>query len=78
MPISLTYLRANLYKIVDQILASGVPVEIERHGLKVRIMPISPHDKLSRLKKRTQVVNGNSDELVHFDWSSHWNEEKNL
>ena len=33
--------------------------------------------KLANLKRRDYIV-GNSDELVHSDWSSEWNELKNL
>jgi hypothetical protein len=32
---------------------------------------------LSKLKKRDYII-GNSDDLVHMDWSSEWNELKNL
>lgn len=35
MPISLTKLRADLYKIVDQVIKTGIPIEIERDGKRV-------------------------------------------
>jgi antitoxin (DNA-binding transcriptional repressor) of toxin-antitoxin stability system len=78
MSMSLTYLRSHLYKIVDEVIDSGVPVEIERHGQKIRIMSVQPKDKLNRLKQHKNVVTGDSDELVHFDWSNNWDEKKNL
>ena len=34
-------------------------------------------DKLSKLKKRDYIV-GDSDDIVHMDWSSEWSELKNL
>lgn len=34
-------------------------------------------DKLSKLKKRDHIV-GNPEDIVHMDWSSEWNELKNL
>jgi prevent-host-death family protein len=37
--ISITQLRQNLFNIIDQVLATGKPVEIERHGKRVLIMP---------------------------------------
>jgi hypothetical protein len=35
------------------------------------------HDKLSKLKKRDYIV-GDSDDIVHMDWSSEWSEMQNL
>jgi hypothetical protein len=35
------------------------------------------HDKLSKLKKRDYIV-GDSDDIVHMDWSSEWSELKKL
>ena len=31
-------LRANVYRVLDQVLETGVPVEIERHGRRLRII----------------------------------------
>ena len=38
--LSLTRLRANLYNIVDQVIETGEPVEIERHNKKVMVIPV--------------------------------------
>ena len=56
-PISVTALRQNLFKVVDQVLATGVPVEIERHGQKLLLMPAEPVSKLANLKRR-HVISG--------------------
>lgn len=53
--ISITYLRQNLFNIVDQVLATGKPVEIERHGKRVLIVPEHDTSKLSRLKRRSLI-----------------------
>ena len=34
MSLSLTEFRANLYKIVDEVIRTGMPIEIERKGVK--------------------------------------------
>jgi hypothetical protein len=34
-------------------------------------------DRLSKLKKRDYII-GDSDDLVHMDWSGEWSELKNL
>jgi len=71
MPISSTRLRQNLYSILDQVIDTGVPVEVERKGHTLRIVPEKAVTKWERLTRRT-VVNGNPDELVHIDWSGEW------
>ena len=76
MRISLTKMRSDLYKIVDKVLETGVPVEIERRGRKVRIVPVRPKFKLESLVKRPGTIMGDPDELVHMDWSGEWTESK--
>lgn len=78
MKLTLTQLRANLYNIVDEVIASGIPVEIERQGKKVKISLVEPRDKLSRLKRHKNVLNCKPEELVHSDWSTYWQEDKKL
>lgn len=68
MRISLTKVRSDLYKIVDRVLETGVPVEIERRGGRVRIVPVRPKSKLESLVKRPGTIVGDPDEIVHMDW----------
>lgn len=72
MSLSLTQLRANLYKIVDQVIATGVPVEIERNGIKVKLVPERKRSKLDNLVKHPGTIKGDPEELVHMDWSKEW------
>jgi hypothetical protein len=39
--------------------------------------PTGARDKLSKLKKRDYIV-GDSDDIVHMDWSNEWSELKKL
>jgi hypothetical protein len=78
MALSITKLRADLYKIIDQVIATGSPVEIERNGHIVKIMAEKPKSKLDNLIKHPGLINGDPDDLVHIDWSEYWTEEKNL
>lgn len=77
MSLSLTEFRANLYKIVDQVIETGVPIEIERKGIKIRLVPEKKKSKLERLVKHPGAIKGDSESLVHIDWSSEW-EDKSL
>ncbi len=45
-----TKLRQNLYRILDDILQSGAPVEIERNGKVLTLIP-EKNNKLSNLER---------------------------
>jgi hypothetical protein len=68
-------LRANVYRVLDQVLETGVPVEVERHGRRVRIVAAdtrtSRTSKLTRLKRRP-VLRVPPEAIVHIDWSKEW------
>jgi prevent-host-death family protein len=46
MTTTATKLRADLYRVIDEVIKKGVPVEVELHGRNVRIVPAEPRDKL--------------------------------
>ena len=74
--ISLTSLRNKLFKVVDEIIETGVPVEIERKGHKLKIVLEEKKSKLSNLKPHNCIV-GDPDELINLRLSE-WKEENNL
>lgn len=71
MTISASVLRQNIYKTLDRILETGIPVEIERKSRRLRIVPIEKKSKLSNLKRRNSI-NGDPESIVHIDWSGEW------
>ena len=73
--VSASKLREDIYNILDEVLQSGVPVEVLRKGRLLRIVPEDRPSKLSRLKKRDIVI-GDPDELVEMDWSADWSETR--
>lgn len=75
MAISPTKLRANLYNIIDQVIATGHPVEIERDGHIVKIVAVPPKSKLDNLTKHPGTIKGDPEELVHMDWYHEWSEQ---
>jgi len=66
-------LRENVYTILDQIIESGVPIEITRKGHLLRIIPSEPASRLARLKKR-RCLNVPAEEILGLDWSKEWRE----
>jgi len=72
MRFSATKLRANLYKVLDKVLKTGIPVEIERRGKLLKIVPVEPENKLNNLTSRPNYLTTDPDSLVHMDWSQEW------
>ena len=75
MKITASKLRENIYKVLDQVIETGVPVEIERRGRILKIVPgdENPRSKLARLEPRPKAIVGDPEDLIHLDWSSEWN-----
>jgi len=63
-----TELRGNLYHLLDEVLSTGVPLEINRSGKRLRIVAVEPVDKLANLLPRPDVIVGDPDELVGLSW----------
>lgn len=74
MVMTASRLRENVYKLLDEVVATGRPLEVERKGKLLRIVPVETRSRLSRLKKHDLIV-GDPEDLVHMDWSSEWNPE---
>lgn len=78
MAITATKLRSDLYRVIDDVIRRGVPVEVELRGRKVRIVPAEPRDKLANLVKRPGVIVGDAGRLAQaktFDeakWRKKW------
>ena len=56
MAITASALRQDIYRILDSVLDSGQPVEVERRGRRLKIAPVVPASKLSRLVPRTTFL----------------------
>ena len=75
-PISLTALRNNLFKIVDQVIQTGNPVLLERKGQKLKIVLEEKKSKLANLKSHDCIV-GDPDDLVQVKVGE-WHETNHL
>jgi PHD/YefM family antitoxin component YafN of YafNO toxin-antitoxin module len=71
MSLSATKLRQNLYSILDSVLETGVPVQVERNG---RILVIEAQEKSSKWDRLEEhaILTGDPDDIVHMDWSAEW------
>jgi antitoxin (DNA-binding transcriptional repressor) of toxin-antitoxin stability system len=75
MRVTASKLRENVYRILDEAIETGEPVEIVRKGVVLRIVLEKPPSKLARLKKRSVFV-GDPDDIIGMDWSKEWSELK--
>jgi prevent-host-death family protein len=77
MALSASKLRANVYRLLDEVLETGKPLEIERNGKVLVIVPKEKESIWDRLPRREGFIVGDPDELIHIDWSSEWNPDPN-
>ena len=61
---------------MDQLIATGIPIEINRKGHHIKIILSDPPSKMKNLIHRKNVIVGDPEELVHIDWSNEWKEDK--
>jgi antitoxin (DNA-binding transcriptional repressor) of toxin-antitoxin stability system len=71
MVMTASRLRQDIYRVLDRVLETGVPVEILRNGKLLRIVPPEEKAKLERLAPH-EYLRGDPEELVHLDWSAAW------
>lgn len=73
-PLTASKLRENIYRVLDQVLETGEPVEIVRGRRRLKILPADepPKRKPDRLTARPKALIGNPQDLVHLDWSKAW------
>lgn len=72
MAITPSELRRNVYRLLDQVLETGVPLEIERGGRRLRIVPSDPPSRFDRPGGNPEAIVGDPEDLVHLDWSGSW------
>ena len=75
-PISLTALRNNLFKIIDEVIKTGNPVELERKGHRLKIVIETKKSKLENLKAHDCIV-GNPNKLIDLKVAE-WHEPEKL
>jgi hypothetical protein len=64
-------LRQNIYRLLDQVLETGQPIEILRKGRILQIVSKKSINKIQNLKKRS-VIKGDPESIIHIDWFETW------
>jgi len=73
MAMSATQLRANVYKVLDEAIATGQPVEIERKGVVLQLVPPPKKKNIFKFPPEPSCIIGDPEDIVHIDWSEYWN-----
>ncbi|MDX2013338.1 MAG: hypothetical protein SFW67_24290 [Myxococcaceae bacterium] len=74
MKISATRLRAELYRMLDEVLETGRPVEVSRPKgtLVIQRAALSRRKRRKKPASNPDVMVGDPDDFIHFDWSGSW------
>jgi len=83
-PLTPSKLRADVYRILDRVLATGEPVEVVRKGRRLVISPTEGTDVPSGRRRRRledfavspSLIVGNPEEMVEVDWSQYWDPDR--
>ncbi|MCG8555804.1 MAG: type II toxin-antitoxin system Phd/YefM family antitoxin [Proteobacteria bacterium] len=67
-----TDLRRDIYRLLDSVLETGKPLEIERKGHVLRISRVDSPDPLARIQPLPDLIVGDPADLEHVDWSGEW------
>ena len=63
-----TELRTNIYKLLDEVLQTGLPLEIKKGDQRLRIIPVETKDKFQNLVSRPDVIQGDPEALAELNW----------
>ena len=71
MTVNASTLRSNIYRLLDEVVATGRPLTVVRKGATLRIVPERAAGTLDRLPRRP-CIKGAPKDIVHLDWSKEW------
>jgi hypothetical protein len=71
--ITATELRSNIYNILDEILATGIPVEINKGGKRLKVIAVDQPNKLDNLIARPEAITGDPADIVEISWEKEIN-----
>jgi prevent-host-death family protein len=71
--VTLMELSNNIEHLLDEVLKTGIPIEINKNGKLLKIIPVEKKDKLESLTVKPGVIQGNPDDLVNVTWEQEIN-----
>jgi hypothetical protein len=76
MAVTASQLRQDIYRLIDQVLETGEPLEVERKGRRLRLIPEEPVSRLERIGGNPKAIVGDPEDLVSIDWSASWDADR--
>lgn len=76
MTVSASQLRQDIYNLLDSVIETGEPLEIERKGTLLRIVPERRIDWIDRIAADPDFIVGDPEDLVSVDWSVSWDADR--
>jgi hypothetical protein len=65
-----TELRDNIYELLEEVLDTGIQLEINKDNKRLRIVPVAQGQKLQNLIPRANVIQGDPEDLVTISWQN--------
>lgn len=67
----------NLSQILDELLETGDSLEIEHHGQRFQIFPVTSENPVNSGNKLDNLIERpylkcDPEDIVHLDWSTEW------
>jgi hypothetical protein len=78
MAMSVSALRQDIYRLLDQVIVTGEPLVVERRGHRLAIAPAPDADpapaggRLARLRPHPGAITGDLDDLDSVTWVDAW------
>ena len=66
--ITVAQLHSDIDNLLQEVLDTGVPIEISKGDQKLRIVPVATVNKFANLVHRPNIINGDPKELVYLKW----------
>jgi len=67
-----TRLRAELFRTLDEVIATGEVIEVRRPSGTVRLVPCASDSRLARLRPHPGCIVGDAADLAELSWPDVW------
>lgn len=78
MSVSASQLRQDIYRLIDEVLRTGEPLEIERKGRRLLLVAEQSTGRLDRIRGNPDAIVGDPEDLVTMDWSTEWEPDRTV
>jgi hypothetical protein len=80
MKVTPTALRRDLYALLDRVIETGEPLEIERKGVPLKVEAKPVESRLERIRRMgiKDLWIGDPNDIFHIDMLEEWREEWGL